>query len=134
MRPAAPFHAVVVALVCLASCKGEPPRVATPDLAGSWRNEQGATLSFQDTGAVMFGRPDPKARPVIGEYTFDGETVTFRFRPESKWCSEETGTYRIELAPGSFVAVTVRDACKERERLVKGRWERTAEGRVTPDA
>lgn len=117
----------------LASCAGEPPRVASLDLIGSWRNEQGASLSLQDTGALLLTRPDPKTRPVVGEYTFDGDVVTLRLRPESRWCSEEVGTYRVEVAPDAFTATTVRDACKDRERLVKGRWQRTADGRITSD-
>ena len=114
----------LVAFACLSACKGNPERVASPDLVGAWRNEQGTTLSFQSTGLVTYGRPDPKARVVIGEYTYDGEQVTFMFRPESRWCTNDDGVYRVQLEPGAFEATVVSDSCKERERLTKGRWQR----------
>jgi hypothetical protein len=124
MRSILPY-AASLAFACLPGCKGDPERVASPDLVGSWRNEQGATLSFQSAGLVTFSRPDPKARPAIGEYTYDGERLTFMFRPESRWCTNDDGVYRVQLESGAFEATVVSDTCKERERLTKGRWQRT---------
>jgi len=125
---------VALAALLLSSCRGEPPRVASTDLTGSWRNEQGATISFRDTGVVLFTRPDPKTRPAVGEYLFDGESLTLRFRPEARWCTGDAGTYRVKVTAGSFDATTESDACKERERLVRGRWQRLSEGRLTPES
>ena len=120
--------AVVLLLSGLVCCKGKPERVASMELAGDWRNEQGATVSFQPTGLVSFERPSPKARPASGEYTFDGQRVTLMFRPESRWCTGDEGVYGIRLEPGAFEATVVSDACQERERLMRGRWQRV-EGR-----
>jgi hypothetical protein len=119
-----PAFSAALAIACLVCCKGQPERVASLELAGDWRNEQGATISFQPTGLVSFDRPSPKARPASGEYTFDGQRVTLMFRPESRWCSGDDGVYEVRLEPGAFEATVVSDACQERERLMRGRWQR----------
>lgn len=118
--------------LALVGCAGDPPRVASLDLAGSWRNDAGSTLSLEDTGVLLLRRGDPRLRPIVGEYTFDGLVATFRFRPESAVCSDEVGTYEVHVSPAMFDAEVSRDACDERQRLLQGRWERTGEGRVTP--
>ncbi|MFM1830098.1 MAG: hypothetical protein RLZZ558_438 [Planctomycetota bacterium] len=116
----------------LAGCAGDPPRVASLELAGSWRNDAGSALSLEDTGVLLLRRGDPRLRPIVGEYTFDGLVATFRFRPESAVCSDEVGTYEVHVSPAMFDVEVSRDACEERQRLLQGRWERTGEARVTP--
>jgi hypothetical protein len=125
------FGAGVLALV---ACASKPPRIADARLAGSWRNADGAVLSAEDTGIFTLLRPGARQRPVVGEYTFDGESAIFRFRLESRMCSDDPGQYALAFTDGSFVASVMRDPCAERRALVEGTWTRTEAGRVTPES
>ena len=122
------------ASVALVACASRPPAIADNRLAGAWRNADGVTLSIEDTGVLTLLRPGPRQRPVVGEYTFDGSSVTFRFRTESRLCSDDPGTYAVTFSGAAFTATATRDPCGERRRLVEGSWSRTAEGRVTPES
>jgi len=122
---------IAATFVTLASCSSPPPRVASNALAGSWRNSDGVTMTCEDTGLVVLDRPGPKQRPVVGEYTFDGSTATFRNRVESKLCADELGQYTVDVSTDACTITPVRDACADRVKLLKGVWTRTAAGRVT---
>ncbi len=122
---------VLLLIALLAGCKGPPPRVASDGLAGSWRNSEGVSLTCEDTGILVLEVPGPKPKPIIGEYTFDGEVATFRYRQESKQCVDDTGVYTITLSAGEFSATAVRETCALREAMLKGIWTRTAAARVT---
>jgi len=119
---------------CLAGCAAKPQPVSVPDLAGTWRNADGATLSCEDTGVVVRQPAGPKQRPVIGAYTFDGTTATFRDQTGPTGCGDKVGTYTLRMRRDSFDAVTVRDGCEDRRKALEGTWTRIAAGRVTPDA
>ena len=118
-------------LALLASCSSPPPRVSSPALAGTWTNADGVTMTCEDTGLVVLDRPGPRQRPVVGEYTFDGSTATFRSRVESKMCADELGQYTVSVSSDACTITPVRDACADRVKLLKGAWKRTAPGRVT---
>ena len=121
---------ILLALTAVAGCSGPPPRVASADLAGIWVNPDGVSMTCQVTGLVVIDRPGPKARPVIGEYTFDGTHATFRSRPESKLCADEVGQYEARVNGDACVLTLVRDACADRARLLQGSWTRTAPDRA----
>jgi hypothetical protein len=92
--------------------------VASSALAGSWRNSDGVTMTCEDTGLVVLDRPGPKQRPVVGEYTFDGNAATFRNRVESKLCADELGQYTVDVSTDACTITPVRDACADRVKLL----------------
>jgi len=127
IRPIACF-----ALVAVASCAGDPPRISSAGLAGEWRSADGVALSCEDLGLLTLTPPGPKPKIIIGEYTFNGSVATFRYQPESKVCPDEIGQYAIELRGNTFTATLLRDHCTARVKMLTVTWTRTAAGRVTP--
>lgn len=120
--------------VVIVACASKPPRIADDRLAGTWRNADGATLSMEDTGVLTLLRPGPKQKPVVGEYTFDGDSVVFVFRAETRLCGGDPGTYALKVADGSFVATATRDPCADRRKVIEGTWTRTGAARLTPES
>ena len=120
--------------VALAACASKPERIADDRLSGTWRNAEGASLAAEDTGVFTLLRPGPKQRPIVGEYTFDGESAVFTFRAESRLCGGDPGTYALKIAEGSFDATAVRDPCADRRKVIEGTWTRTAAARLTPES
>ena len=127
-------HAPIVLMLLIASCKAPPQPVASPALAGAWRNADGATLEFEDTGIMVMQLAGPKQRPQVGAYTFDGSAVTFRFPTGSAPCGDRDGRYALDVRADRFDAVVVQDGCEERRKAIAGSWTRTAAGRVTPES
>ena len=119
---------------CLAGCAASPQPVSVPDLAGTWRNADGAMLTCEDTGVVVRQPAGSKQRPVIGAYTFDGTSATFRDQAGAGGCGDKVGTYTLRVRGESLDAVAVRDACDERRKTLEGAWTRVSKGQVTPDA
>ena len=88
-------RALVVVALLVSACAGTPEPVSSPDLCGSWRNAEGTTLTFEDTGVMLLQLPGPKQRPTVGAYTFDGTQATFRDQTGSGACSDSVGTYTV---------------------------------------
>jgi hypothetical protein len=125
-------RALVVVALLVSACAGTPEPVSSPDLCGSWRNAEGTTLTFEDTGVMLLQLPGPKQRPTVGAYTFDGTQATFRDQTGSGACSDSVGTYTVRVTADSFEASAARESCAERKKALEGSWTRTAAGRVTP--
>lgn len=120
--------------VALAACASKPERVADARLAGAWRNADGASLTIEDTGVLTLLRQGPRQKPVVGEYTFDGDSVVFLFRAETRLCGGDPGTYALKIDEGSFTATATRDPCTDRRKVIEGTWTRTAAARLSPES
>ena len=124
----------LAACFVIAGCASKPPRIADDRLAGTWRSADGATLTMEDTGVLTLLRAGPKQRPIVGQYTFDGESAVFTFRAESRLCGDDPGSYTLRFQDGAFAATAVRDPCGDRRKVIEGSWTRTAAARLTPDS
>ena len=125
---------LLAACTVFAACASKPERIADTRLAGGWRNADGATLSMEDTGVLTLLRPGPRQKPIVGEYTFDGESVVFVFRAETRLCGGDPGTYALKIDDASFSATATRDPCADRRKVIEGTWTRTAAARLSPES
>lgn len=115
----------IVAFVLVASCAAEPEKVSSTILLGSWKSDfDSTTLTCEDTGLFTLSFTGPKTRAIVGDYTFDGKIVTFRNRPETKLCVDETGVYEIKINGAQFIARKVKDFCPLREKQMDYSWTR----------
>jgi hypothetical protein len=115
----------IVTALLLASCAAEPEKVSSPNLIGSWKSDfDSTTLTCEDTGLFTLTFTGPKTRPIVGDYTFDGKILTFRNRPETKLCVDETGVYEIKIDGSLLIARKVKDFCPLREKQMDHSWTR----------
>ncbi|MCE9619135.1 MAG: hypothetical protein K8R92_04430 [Planctomycetes bacterium] len=122
----------ILALLLLAGCKGEPEKISSPKLVGSWKSEfDNSILTCEETGIFTLTFAIPKTRAVVGDYSFDGKVATFRNRPETKVCVDETGTYDIKIDDATLIARKVKDSCTLREKQMDHPWTRV-QGAAAP--
>lgn len=115
----------IVAILLLASCAAKPEKVSSLNLIGSWKSDfDSTTLTCEDTGLFTLTFTGPKTRPIVGDYTFDGKILTFRNRPETKLCVDETGVYEIKIDGSLLIARKVKDFCPLREKQMDHSWTR----------
>ncbi len=115
----------ICVLLCIASCASEPEKVSSPNLLGSWKSDfDSTTLTCEDTGLFTLSFTGPKTRAIVGDYTFDGKMLTFRNRPETKLCVDETGVYEIKIDGALLIARKVKDNCPLREKQMDHSWTR----------
>ena len=115
----------ICVLLCIASCAAEPEKVSSPKLLGSWKSDfDSTTLTCEDTGLFTLSFTGPKTRAIVGDYTFDGKILTFRNRPETKLCVDETGVYEIKIDGALLIARKVKDNCPLREKQMDHSWTR----------
>ena len=115
----------IVAMLLLASCAAEPEKVSSPNLIGAWKSDfDSTTLTCEDTGLFTLSFTGPKTRAIVGDYTFDGKILTFRNRPETKLCVDETGVYEIKINGALLIARKVKDTCPLREKQMDHSWTR----------
>ena len=115
----------ICALLCMASCASQPEKVSSPKLLGSWKSDfDSTTLTCEDTGLFTLSFTGPKTRAIVGDYTFDGKILTFRNRPETKLCVDETGVYEIKIDGSLLIARKVKDNCPLREKQMDHSWTR----------
>ena len=115
----------IVAMLLLASCAAKPEKVSSLNLIGSWKSDfDSTTLTCEDTGLFTLTFTGPKTRPIVGDYTFDGKILTFRNRPETKLCVDETGVYEIKINGALLIARKVKDTCPLREKQMDHSWTR----------
>jgi hypothetical protein len=127
-------HSVRI-LLCglLAGCAADPSTLPDWRLAGTWRNAEGVSISFEDTGVMVVERPGPRMKPILGDWSMIGGVASLRYRPEARLCVDDVGTYRIDLSGDRFMATVVNETCDARRKSFEGEWKRTAAGRVTND-
>lgn len=123
----------LLACVVLCACASKPDRLPEEDLAGSWRNADGVTLSMADTGVLLVGLPGPRPRSMLGQWSLSGDVWTITYLPESKECVDDIGTYRVTVSADAFSASTVRESCDRRRKMIEGSWKRTAASQPTPE-
>ena len=115
----------ICVLLCISSCAAEPEKVSSPKLLGSWKSDfDSTTLTCEDTGLFTLSFTGPKTRAIVGDYTFDGKILTFRNRPETKLCVDETGVYEIKIDGALLIARKVKDNCPLREKQMDHSWTR----------
>ena len=74
--------------------------------------------------ASVFHLARDQQRAIVGDYTFDGKILTFRNRPETKLCVDETGVYEIKINGALLIARKVKDTCPLREKQMDHSWTR----------
>ena len=115
----------ICVLLCISSCAAEPEKVSSPKLLGSWKSDfDSTTLTCEDTGLFTLSFTGPKTRAIVGDYTFDGKILTFRNRPETKLCVDETGVYEIKIDGALLIARKMKDNCPLREKQMDHSWTR----------
>jgi hypothetical protein len=93
------------------------------DLSGVWLTPDNSNpLSFNEDDTWTFAeKEDPEYIRGFGPFTFDGELLTLFTDPDSKRCSQQTGTYEAAITPeGNLELTVVEDPCVARKVEFRG--------------
>jgi hypothetical protein len=116
---------LIASLILVAGCAAEPEKISSRKLVGSWKSDfDGSIMTCEETGLFTVALAVPKTRAIVGDYSFDGKVATFRNRPETRVCVDETGVYEIKIEDDGMIARRVKDACALRENQMDHPWKR----------
>ncbi len=132
MRPTRTASFFLLASGLLAACASNPRAVPESALSGSWRNADGVSVAFEQTGVMSVDMPGPRPKTVLGEWSMADGVITIRYRPESRMCVDDVGQYRVLVSAETFEASAVRESCEQRRKSFEGVWKRTAAARPVP--
>lgn len=120
---------ILLACGVLGACASAPKGPSERSLTGSWRNADGTSVAFEETGVMVVDLPGPRPKTVLGEWSLTEGVITIRYRPESRVCVDDVGQYRVQVSADTFSVSVVRESCEPRRKSFEGVWKRTAAGR-----
>ena len=136
---------VPAALVTLSAGCASMDKPKDVSLAGEWRSTAGAVITVEEGGIFVLDGPPRLESPespgaaaddknalhsVLGTVRCSGTQVEFLFRPETRVCVGDSGTYEVDVTEGQLRMTLVRDSCLARKSVLEGTWSRVPAGRA----